>query len=77
MEQLIVISHLLFLLLTPTNSLTNYHLVPFNTQLNQTTTRDLAYVPCIQAPYFTQSNGRNQMPTALSIFPAYQGYFLS
>ena len=46
--------------------------MPFNTQLNQTTTRDLAYVPCIQAPYFTQSNGRNQMPTALSIFPAYQ-----
>jgi hypothetical protein len=50
--------------------------MPFNaTQLNQniqTATRELAYVPCIQAPYFTaQSNGRNhQMP--LSIFPAYQ-----
>ena len=49
--------------------------VPFNTQLNQNiqTARDLAYVPCIQAPYFTPSSGRNQMPTALSIFPTYQG----
>ena len=48
--------------------------VPFNTQLNQnlqTATRDI-YVPCIQ-PYFTQTNTRNQMPTTLSIFPAYQG----